>query len=630
MVLRYKLSIPDKLWGSQEWPTHRASTNLQKLAYGTACSRARPGNDFRAGAPPGPVREWLRELLQLGASYQVPPWFPAVALFILGATAAMAQVNSFPRPSYFRESFVHPATQVELAPPVRLNDFVVQGKDGKVLELSLRDYLALVMSNNTDIAIERLTLVTADDAILRSFSPFDPKGSASWSSSRSKSPTASLLDVGQVSGSSPSSAALATISLDTLRQPASFTWSQLLPEGLLYNAQFSASKLNTSSSSVTFNPSLNAALSVTFSQPLLRNRGSYVNKLPIIIARGNLRQTRFQLRDKILQNIQDAENAYWDVVLAHANLRVQENALKLAQEALKRAQQELDLGAMSPLDIYNPQQQQATAEISVSQAHFSLEQVEFALRMKIAADLDPEIRKLPIHLTESVEPPENQANINTDVAIAKALRMRPDLAALRTAMEVDDLQIEQAANLLRPDLEFTGNYTLQGLGGIYNFSTTGGVASIPGGFADALGQMFGFGYPIYTFGLTLNLPIRNRSASANYADTIVSKRSDALTTRRTEQQVRLDVLTAISQTEAARDSVRLAKIAKDFSQKYLDAEQKKYELGTDTIFFVLQAENVLVNADSAMVQNEITYRRNMLNLLRKTGELLEERGITIQ
>jgi outer membrane protein len=184
---------------------------------------------------------------------------------------------------------------------------------------------------------------------------------------------------------------------------------------------------------------------------------------------------------------------------------------------------------------------------------------------------------------------------------------------------------------LRPDLELTGNYTLQGLGGIYNYTTANGsIASLPGGFASALGQMFGFGYPIYTFGLTLNLPIRNRSASANYADAVVSKRADALTTRRTEQQVRLDVLNAISQTQAAKDSVRLAKVAKDFSQKYLDAEQKKYELGTSTIFFVLQAQNALVNADSAMVQNEITYRRNMLNLLRKTGELLEERGITIQ
>ncbi len=553
----------------------------------------------------------------------------SLLLTFLSATA-LAQINSFPKPNYFRQAFERPATHVELAPPVRLKDFVVQGKDGKVLELSLRDYLALVMSNNLDIAIERLTVVVGQDAITRAFSVFDPKGSASWSSSRSKSPVSSLLDVGQVS-SSPGSAALSTIALDTLRQPANFSWSQTLPEGTFYSVSFGATKLNTSSSSVTFNPSLNTSLSASFSQPLLRNRGTYVNRLPIIIARGNLHQTQNSLRDKIMQNIQDAENAYWDVVLAYANLRVQEGALHLAQEALKRSQQELDLGAMSPLDIYNPQQQQATAEIAVSQAHFSLEQVEFALRQKIAADLEPEVRNLPIHCTEAVEPPETAGKIDQEAAIQKAMRMRADLEAQRVAVQVDDYQIQQAANQLRPDLELTGNYTLQGLGGIFNYTgANGSIASLPGGFSDAMAQLFGFGYPIYTFGLTLNLPIRNRSASANYADQVVAKRSDVLTQRRIEQQVRLDVLNAISQTEAARDSVRLAKIAKDFSQKYLDAEEKKYELGTDTIFFVLQAQNALVAADSALVQNEITYRRNLLNLLRKTGELLDARGITVQ
>ena len=544
---------------------------------------------------------------------------------LLATGSARAQVNSFPRPSYFRETFAHPATRVDLAPPVRLEDYVVPGKDGKMLELSLKDYLSLVMANNTDIAIQRLTVSTSENAVLRSFSIFDPKGSASWNSTRSKSPVSNLVDIGQVGTSGVS-----TVALNTLRQPANLTWSQLLPSGTLYNVSFAASKLTTSSSSVTFNPSLNAALSVSFSQPLLRNRGNYVNKLGIIIARGNLRQTGYQLRDKILQSIQDAENAYWDVVLAHANLRVQEEALKLAQEALKRAQQELDLGAMSPLDIYNPQQQQATAEIAVSQAHFSLQQSENALRMKIGADLNPDIRTLPINLTENVEPPESAVTLDADAAIQRAIRMRPDLQALKVALDVDDLQIEQASNLLRPDLELTGNYSSQGLGGMFNYSTGGRIATIPGGFSDALGQLFGFGYPIYTFGVTLNLPIRNRTASANYADQLVAKKSDALTARRTEQQIRLDVLNAISQTEAAKNSVRLAKVAKDFSQKYLEAEQKKYELGTSQIFFVLQAQTALVNADSAVVQNEITYRRNMLNLLRKTGELLEERGITIQ
>jgi len=266
----------------------------------------------------------------------------------------------------------------------------------------------------------------------------------------------------------------------------------------------------------------------------------------------------------------------------------------------------------------------------VSQARFSLAQVENNLRMKIGADLSPDIRTLPLNLTETVEPPEVTAPLDADAAIQRAMRMRPDLQALKVAMDVDDLQIQQAANQLRPDLQLTGNYSTQGLGGNFNYFSTGHLVTIPGGFGDALGQLFGFGYPGYSFGLTLNLPIRNRTASANYADQLVSKKTDALTTRRTEQQIRLDVLNAISQTEAARNSVRLAKVAKDFSQKYLDAEQKKYELGTSQIFFVLQAQTALVNADSAVVQNEITYRRNLLNLLRRTGELLEERGIALQ
>jgi outer membrane protein TolC len=76
--------------------------------------------------------------------------------------------------------------------------------------------------------------------------------------------------------------------------------------------------------------------------------------------------------------------------------------------------------------------------------------------------------------------------------------------------------------------------------------------------------------------------------------------------------------------------VKLAITAQDFARKYLEAEQKKYELGTSQIFFVLQAQNALVSAEATVVQNSVNYRRNVLNLLRRTGELLDERGVAIQ
>src|SRR5262249_37775620 len=73
--------------------------------------------------------------------------------FLLTA-GAFAQVSSFPKPNYFRETFQKARTTVELKDPVKLRDYVANGK----LELSLQHYLELVMANNTDIQIQFLTI----------------------------------------------------------------------------------------------------------------------------------------------------------------------------------------------------------------------------------------------------------------------------------------------------------------------------------------------------------------------------------------------------------------------------------------------------------------------------------------
>ena len=153
---------------------------------------------------------------------------------------------------------------------------------------------------------------------------------------------------------------------------------------------------------------------------------------------------------------------------------------------------------------------------------------------------------------------------------------------------------------------------------------------LPGGFGDSLDQLFGFGFPTYQFGLRLRLPLRDRAASATFADALVNKKLNALRVRTLEQTVRLDVLTAASQVESSKASVRLAIVNRDLAQKQLDAEQKKYDLGTTVIFFVLDAQQRLVNAEADLVNQSVAYRRNLLNFLNATGELLTERGVAVQ
>jgi outer membrane protein TolC len=326
------------------------------------------------------------------------------------------------------------------------------------------------------------------------------------------------------------------------------------------------------------------------------------------------------------------------VVSARENLKVAQFGQNVAEEFLKLSQKQLDLGALSPLDIYNPQQQLANAKLTVSQAEFTLIQKEDALRRQIGVDLDPQIRPLPLVLTETVDVAEG-GGMDRESEVQKALNMRPDLKSAVQNLDVDDLAIRSARNGILPNLALTGSYQTQGRGGVFyqrqNVFTGDGSSSsiltqIPGGFPDALSQMFGFGFPVYSFGVTLQLPIKSHQASADMADAIVAKKRDALNVRTTQQQIRLDILNAVTNLDGSKEQLKLAKIAREFAQKNMDAENKKYELGTEINQNVILAQNVLVQAESSVVTNQINVRRSLLNLLTKTGELLDERGIVVQ
>jgi outer membrane protein TolC len=379
----------------------------------------------------------------------------------------------------------------------------------------------------------------------------------------------------------------------------------------------------------------NLNLSVT--QPLIKNRGLYLNKLPLMTAQSNYKVSEYALRAQLLTLVNTAETAYWNVVSARENLRVQQKNRDTANEYLKYMQKQLDLGAISPLDIYNPEQTLAGADLSVSQAKFALMTAEDTLRHQLGVDLDPEVRKLPIVLTEALDiGPADSLEVDKEQKVAKALAINPNVLSAVQRLDVDDLGIQTARNGLLPNLSLNVQYTTSGRGGIYYPSSNtlvgggGPVEPIPGGFADAVDQMFGFGYPTYQAGLTLTLPIRSRTASANMAIAVVQKKTDALNLRNAQQNTRLNVLKAVVALEGAKEQLQLAKVQQDYAQKNLDAENLKYQLGTDINQNVIFAQQALAQAELAVVNNQISVRTSLLNLLTQTGELLDERGIVVK
>lgn len=294
----------------------------------------------------------------------------------------------------------------------------------------------------------------------------------------------------------------------------------------------------------------------------------------------------------------------------------------------------MDLGAISPLDIFNPKGQLAAAELALSQAKFALAQAEDAVRHQIGADLDSDARKLALSLTEPVDISTDNMALDPEQEVQKALATNPSVKAAQQSLDLDDLGIQSANNGLLPQLTFTASYSGSGQGGTYlsNQSTLAGGSSeiIPGGLTDALSQMFGLNNPTYAGTLRLTLPIRNRTASMTLANSLVTKKTDALNLRNTQQNTRLSVLTAVSNLQGAIESLKLAKIQDGLQQQNYDAEKEKYELGTDINQNVVIALQALVVADSQVVTAQINVRTSILTLLTQTGELLDERGIVVK
>ena len=544
---------------------------------------------------------------------------------LLLSAGAFAQMASFPKPSYFREVFKQTNTKVELRDPVRLKDFAVGGK----LELSLKNFIELVMANNTDIQVAFLSLEIPKNNIVSVFGRWDPIVTASFSAQRNTNiPTdpTQAQNAGEISKS--------------LSQPLSVSYAQTIDTGLSYSVSFSGTKSSSSNSLSSYNPGLSSSLQFSVTQPLLQNRGRYVNRIPVMQAESIYKRSVFSLQVSLLNLVSNAENDYWNVISARENLRVQEKSRDAAKANLDFVQQQLDLGAIAELDIYNPQGQLAAAEFSVSQAKFRLASAEDTLRRQISADLDPEIAKLPVELTEPVDLAAGQpVPLDTAQSVQKALAANPNVLSAMQQLDLDELGIQSAQNLLLPQLSFTATYTTKGQGGVFYPSSTtlfgssgggGAIEPIPGGVSDALGQMFGFGYPTYLGRLTLTLPIKSRTASMNMANSLVTKKTDALTLRTTQQNVRLQTLTSVVNLQGYVEQLKLARVQRDIQQKNYEAEQEKYTLGTDTNQNVVIALQNLVLAESNVVNAQVSVRTGILAVYQSTGELLDNYGIVVR
>lgn len=525
--------------------------------------------------------------------------------------------------------------RVEIKNIIGLEDRIVDGK----LQLRLHDFLVLVLKNATDIRLTRLDVYTAADAITAAKAPFDPTLTLGYNTLRTVTPL--FFDVGglgtsttgQPTGSQGSTlpgitqiGLPATISSLSSNSLASYT--ELLPTGQTISANFNVNR--TSGEGFPF-PTLFGSLNVSVTQPLLQNRSNIQARGPLIIARTQFLISTDRSEAAIGTVVAAAAKQYWSAIQTRDSIAVEQQNFDLARKSYEHDKQALDLGALAKLDIYQSETQVAERKRDLVAAQFAYKAALDGLRRLIGADLTATLRDTQIVLDDDASAiPARSSVLPFEQALAKATQVRPELRAVERATSIDDLNARIAHDALAPRLDLTAQ---GGATGPNLNSSAGSASSVTSpfpGLGGTLGQVLGFDFPSYGFGLQLTFPFRNSAAEANLSDALVNKTRDLYTKRQVEQQIIFDVRQAIDAIDLADASIEAAVSARDLARKNVAAEQQKYELGTITAFELLDSQTRLASSESALLNAYVTYQQAYVDYEHATWTMLDGLGIVIE
>jgi outer membrane protein len=497
----------------------------------------------------------------------------------------------------------------KLSPPAHVQDYVIDGK----LHLRLEDAVHLALENNSNIRIEETQVEAQKFTLLGAYRPFDPLFQSSANVNRlSYSGYTQLQGVGDTNNAA----------LNALSQTVQASYTQTFTTGTNIFAGFSSNRNSTNSAFYFLNPYVNSTVTLQFTQPLLRNAGRFANTGPLVIARRALQQSRASFEAQVNDAILQVVTQYWAVVQARGSFDVEQRSLALAESSYQHDKRALELGALPPLDIYRSQSEVAARRLQAIQSEYVLKQTQEAFRFTIGVDQDPTLAALELDLVERPEPEGEIETIDAAEVLTKALSARPEIAAANDAIANDETSIRLAHNAIKPDLSLTGFYQSNGIGGNqYDLNTGRLIAS--GGLGTSFNQLFGFGFPGYGGTITLNLPIRNRGAKANLGTALVARRHDLYTSQVTREAIVQQVKDSVHLLEEAKLTLAAGKTSLELAQKSLTADQRKYELGAETNFFVLDSQTKLAQSELELLQTQINYQIARATVEHATGSLLE-------
>ena len=431
---------------------------------------------------------------------------------------------------------------------------------------------------------------------------------------------------------------------------ASIGYTQGLHWGTNITAGFNNVHTSTNNPTTTYSPYIASGFQFRLTQQLLQGFGFLPNTRFIRIAKNNREISDVAFRLQVLTTVDQIENLYWDLVYAYENVRVQQEAVAFAQRTLADNKRQVQFGTLPPIQVVSAQATVATDQQQLTLARTNLELQELLMKNALSRNLeDPVLAGAHVIPTSDIKLPEQEPVVPIQDLINEGLQHRAELSESRIDLNSRDLNNKAVRNAMLPTLDLFAYYGGSGIGGDVNpqvpiCGSSGASTNFcfdknkaappfrnggPVGYGSTLNQLVTSAAPDKGVGLTLNIPLRNRTAQADQVRSELEYRQAQVRLQQLENQVRIEVRNAQFDVEQNRAAVDSAKAAVDLARQTLDAEQKKLAAGVSTSTAVLQDQSTLTQIESNLVSAMAAYEKSQVELDRATGLLLDHTGIVM-
>jgi outer membrane protein len=403
--------------------------------------------------------------------------------------------------------------------------------------------------------------------------------------------------------------------------------------GLSAQVTYSSQWVKVNSQFFNLNPYTFGFLDLQLTQNLLQGFGRAVNGRNIRVQKNNVKVSDLQFKQQVILTVSAALNLYWDLVAFDEDVRARRREVATAQQLLEDNKKLVELGSAAPIEITRAEAQLYTSQQDLVTAQTNLLQQETVLknaltRNGVAAAGLTSVHVIPL---DKIAIPEKDEIRPVEDLIQEALARRPEIAQAQLNLESNQMNLVGIKSSLKPTLQGFVELTNNGLTG--ELTALGilqpGVGYLGGGYGNLLAQIARRNYPNYSAGISLNIPLRNRAAQADYATSLLELRQNQLNLRKNTNQVRVDVQNAVVGLQQARARYEAAVRSRVLQQQTLEGDQKRYRLGAVVAFQVVQDQRDLATAQSAEVQAMANYTHARIALDQALGTTLEVNHVSI-